>query len=153
MTESGAWGEASCGALLHARAVAHPDRVAFTFLADGEGDERLLTYGPSLPAVAAAGDLAKIFPEEPRDSYYAACFVARCVEPALRDEKPGTEADRRAQARLYADQAVALLRTTLRRGVEGMQRLSDEADIFRPLQGLVGFQEVMQELDKKTKKP
>ncbi len=31
--------------LLRARAAAHPDRVAYTFLADGEGEEEKLTYG------------------------------------------------------------------------------------------------------------
>jgi len=116
--------------------------------------ESLVQLGDHAAAVTVAHDLANIFPDEPLGSYYAACFVARSIEPALRDEKLGAEANRQARKRQYADQAVALLRTTLLRGVENMQRLpkDKEADIFRYLQGQADFEEVKQELDKRTTK-
>jgi serine/threonine protein kinase len=114
--------------------------------------ETLVQLGDHTAAVAAAADLAALNRSDPLGSYYAACFVSRSIEPALRDETLGAEANRQARADQYAKAAVAHLRTMLRRGVEGMQRLPKESAIFRPLEGHAGFAEVMQELNAKTKK-
>jgi hypothetical protein len=114
--------------------------------------ETLVQVGDHTAAVATAADLAAIFPDDPLGSYYAACFVSRSIEPALRDKQLGAETNRQHRASQYADAAVAHLQTMLKRGVEGMQRLEKEQAIFRPLQGHPGFSEVMREFDAKTKK-
>jgi tetratricopeptide (TPR) repeat protein len=114
--------------------------------------ETLVQLGDHTAAVATAADLAAISPDDPLGSYFAACFVSRSIEPALRDKQLGAETDRKARANQYATAAVAHLQTMLKRGVEGMQRLDKEAAIFRPLQGHPGFSEAMREFDAKTKK-
>jgi serine/threonine protein kinase/tetratricopeptide (TPR) repeat protein len=115
--------------------------------------ETLVQLSNHTSAVATAADLAAIFPDDPLGSYYAACFVSRSIEPALRDKQLGSETNRQARASQYAAAAVAHLQAMLKRGVEGMPRLPKEPAIFRPLQGHPGFSEAMRQFDAGTKKP
>ena len=97
----------------------------------------LVQLGDHAAAVQAARDLAGVFPGRAQDSYYAACFVARCVPLAGGD---------RDAARRYVEQAVALLRKAADTASPGLKRLPDEQQVFQPLAAHPEFGTVMRDL-------
>ena len=106
-----------------------------------------LFYAAHAPSVAdttafadAAQKLAAVFPEQAQESYYAACFVARCI-PLARQE--GQSGDR------YLQQSLALLRQAAVHARPGLERLPDERQIFQPLAAHPDFATLMRELDSK----
>jgi serine/threonine protein kinase len=106
--------------------------------------ETLLQLGYHAAAFQSAEALANLHPQEPRNSYYAACFIARCIPLAQKDS-------RREVARIYADRAVGALRQTPGRITNGLERLPNEKQLLQPLEGYPGFAEAMAALDAKTK--
>jgi tetratricopeptide (TPR) repeat protein len=115
--------------------------------------ETLVQLGDHASAVAAAEELASLSPEEPLNSYYAACYIARSIPHALNDEKLGGAGAREAVAQKYAARAVHALLQTAGRITDGMPRLKDEAALLRPLEHRPGFVDALRALDAKTKKP
>jgi len=101
--------------------------------------ETLIHLNDHAGASKAATDLAAVFPDNPQDGYYAACFAARCVPLALADDKLGDGPARRAVADKYISTAVKLLRQAIRDASPGLKRLSNEKQVFEPLQGHPDF--------------
>jgi serine/threonine protein kinase/tetratricopeptide (TPR) repeat protein len=115
--------------------------------------ETLVQLGDHAAAVNAAERLADLHPREARNSYYAACFIARCIPLAQEDMKLGDLPARGAVARRYADQAVAALRQTPSRGVANLTRLANEKKLLEALASHPGFSEALRALDSITKRP
>jgi tetratricopeptide (TPR) repeat protein len=114
--------------------------------------ETLVQLGEHAAAVAAAERLSSLTPEHALNSYYAACYIARCIPLALGDKQLGDAEAREAPAGRYAEKAINALRLTPNRIGSGMPRLKDEAEILRPLIGRPGFEEALRALDAKTMK-
>jgi tetratricopeptide (TPR) repeat protein len=106
--------------------------------------ETLVQLGEHATAVQAAANLAGVFPRQAQDSYYAACFVARCV--------PLAQGDAQA-ARAYVEQALALLRQAAGTAAPGLKRLPEEKQVFQPLASHPSFHEVMRALEAKVRPP
>jgi tetratricopeptide (TPR) repeat protein len=115
--------------------------------------ETLVQLGDHAAAAGAAERLAALVPQKPRNSYYAACFLARCIPLAANDSRLGDAVARRAAARRYADRALRALQETPYRITDGMARLSNEKELLQPLEGHPGFADALRALDAKTKKP
>jgi hypothetical protein len=113
--------------------------------------ETLVQLGDHAAVSKAAADLAGVFPHRSQNSYYAACFVARCVPLALRDGKLGPEPERQAAARRYIETSVALLRQAISDASPGLTRLPEEKQVFRPLESHPEFGQVLRELDAKVR--
>jgi eukaryotic-like serine/threonine-protein kinase len=103
--------------------------------------ETLVQLGDHAAAVQAARNLAAVFPERAQDSYYAACFVARCARLAQKD--PDT-------AHRYVAQALALLRQAVASATPGLKRLPDEKHVFEPLASHAEFAGLLRELEART---
>jgi tetratricopeptide (TPR) repeat protein len=70
--------------------------------------ETLLRLQEHAGAADAARDLARVFPDNARDSYAGSCFLRRCARVAAKDAKLSPEKRRAAQQK-YARQAEELL--------------------------------------------
>jgi serine/threonine-protein kinase len=86
-----------------------------------------------------------------QDFYNAACFLARCIPLAQGDTWLGTPEQRKAVADGYADKAVAMLREVVRGDCSVLQRLPQETEYFRPLDGRADFQSLRAELEARSK--
>jgi tetratricopeptide (TPR) repeat protein len=104
--------------------------------------ETLVQLGDHATAVKAATNLAGVFPRQAQDSYYAACFIARCVPLAQGDDRA---------ARAYVERAVALLRQAAGTASPQLKRLPEEKRVFQPLASQPAFPEVMRELEAKVR--
>jgi tetratricopeptide (TPR) repeat protein len=112
--------------------------------------ETLVRLGEHGGAAEAATALPEVLHDRSQDYYYAACFLARCVPLAAADERlEGTER-RQAAARRHAGRAVAMLREALQRDCKGLQRLPNEAEVFRPLEARDDFRRLRAELQART---
>jgi serine/threonine protein kinase/tetratricopeptide (TPR) repeat protein len=100
--------------------------------------ETLVQMGDHAGAAEAANNLAKMDPGRALESYYAACFVARCVPLAQKDEKA---------AQRYADQATALVRQAASGDAQNLKRLPEESSIFGPLSTYAEFRDALHALD------
>ncbi|GIW96455.1 MAG: hypothetical protein KatS3mg110_4496 [Pirellulaceae bacterium] len=109
--------------------------------------ETLLRQGKYAEAAQAARKLASVRPEDAQDSYDAACFLARCVVLAHRDQKLAQQ-QREETASAYADQAMDLLRRSVERGFRDAEKLNKDADLT-PLRERDDFQELLAELQAK----
>jgi tetratricopeptide (TPR) repeat protein len=98
-------------------------------------------------AAEAAAGLAGVFPDQPLNDYYAACFLARCVPLARQDARLADPAARESCAQEYADRAVDLLREVIRKGPRNVKRLPNESEVFKPLQGHPDFAGLLAELN------
>jgi tetratricopeptide (TPR) repeat protein/tRNA A-37 threonylcarbamoyl transferase component Bud32 len=85
--------------------------------------------GDHAGAVQAAKAMAAVFPEQGQDTYFAACFIARCVPLAQKDSQL-SQGKRQQRARDYVNQAVALLRETVAKAPPRLERIKDERDVF-----------------------
>jgi tetratricopeptide (TPR) repeat protein len=105
--------------------------------------ETLVQLGDHRAAALAAAKLAGVFPERAQDSYYAACFVARCVPLAGKDEE--------ARA-AYIERALKLLQRAVATAPPDLKRLPDEAQVFRPLAARPDFAPLLRALAKKPQR-
>jgi tetratricopeptide (TPR) repeat protein len=103
--------------------------------------EICVQLGDHAAAADAATKLANVFPERGLDSYYAACFVARCVPLAPKKGKTATA---------YVERALRLLRRTIASPSPDLKRLAKEPQYFQPLARHPDFAEVMRALEKKA---
>jgi serine/threonine-protein kinase len=110
--------------------------------------ETLVQLPDHAGAAAAAVALPGVLRDQAKDYYNAACFLARCIPLAEKDNRLGGVTQRQAVTDRYAGQAVEMLREAIRRGGKGWQRLSeaDEAEIFHPLEGRDDFRRLRAEL-------
>jgi tetratricopeptide (TPR) repeat protein len=104
--------------------------------------ETLVQLGDHSAATQAAVNLAGVFPRQAQESYYAACFFARCVPLAQEDDRT---------ARAYVMQAVALLRQAANTASPQLKRLPEEKRVFQPLASQPEFSEVMRALEAKVR--
>jgi tetratricopeptide (TPR) repeat protein len=102
--------------------------------------ETLIQLGDHAAAVDAALSLSAA-DAEPQDCYHAACFVARCVPLAEKDDRLGAESRKTTLAR-YQDQAIAQLARALRDPAVRLERLADDRTIFRCLEKHPQFHEL-----------
>jgi serine/threonine-protein kinase len=140
------------GAVGHLRAalrqnLAHPDclkalRNQYQNLA-----ETCVQLKDHAAAAEAAAALANVFPDQPLDDYYAACFLARCVPLARQDDRVADASARESLAREYADRAVEQLREVIRQGPQKVKRLPNESEVFKPIQGHPDFAALLAEFD------
>jgi serine/threonine protein kinase len=101
----------------------------------------LVQLGDHVAAAETAQNLADVFPDHAQDSYYAACFLARCV-PLTKEEQ---------QADQYVKQSVRLLQSAVGHASPQLKRILDEKQVFQSLQAHADFNGVLSELDAKTK--
>ena len=103
--------------------------------------ETLVQLGDHAAAKDTAQKLASVFPERAQDSYYAACFTARCIPLARKEGK---------SIHRYGEQAVALLQQAANHASPELKRLPEEQKIFQPLAGYPAFAAARQALDVKV---
>jgi hypothetical protein len=73
--------------------------------------------------------MAGVFPGQGQYTYFAACFIARCV-PLVQKETGLSEAKRQKLAQGYVEQAVKLLRETIATAPTHLPRIEDEKKVF-----------------------
>jgi tetratricopeptide (TPR) repeat protein len=119
--------------------------------------EACVQLGDHERAAKAAEEMAHVFADRPLDSYYAACFVARCIPLARKDASYPDDAARQALGEKYAERAVAFLREAIKRegstkGRWGSQRLKeeDENKYFGPLEKRPEFGELRSKLPRRS---
>jgi tetratricopeptide (TPR) repeat protein/tRNA A-37 threonylcarbamoyl transferase component Bud32 len=105
-----------------------------------------LHLGDHAEAAAAADRLAPLAVDPPNDLYNAACFLARCVPLAAKDDKL-PEARRQELARDYADRAMTALRQAVARGFKDVAHLKKDRDLD-PLRQRDDFQKLLADLEK-----
>jgi serine/threonine protein kinase/tetratricopeptide (TPR) repeat protein len=92
-----------------------------------------------------ATDLAGFGFEPAKDSYDAACFLARCVTFANQDTALH-EARRKELAQTYTEQALALLRQAVTRGFKDVARVKKDLDL-EPLRTREDFRKLLANLE------
>jgi tetratricopeptide (TPR) repeat protein/tRNA A-37 threonylcarbamoyl transferase component Bud32 len=127
----------------------HPDNLQELSSQYRDLAETLLHLRDHEAASQAATNLAGVFPERAQDSYYAACFMARCVPVALED-KGGDAPAQQAVARRYVQAAIAHLRQTAAQASPTLSRLTNERQYFRPLEADPEFLPVLRALNVKV---
>jgi len=105
--------------------------------------ETLLHLSDHAAASEAASNLAAVYPGQAQYSYYAACFIARCV-PLARNDVKATQT--------YIDKALVFLAQVAATATSDLKRLPNEAEVFRPLQALPKFQQTLSRIDERTRK-
>jgi tetratricopeptide (TPR) repeat protein len=104
----------------------------------------LLQLGEHAAAVRAATKLAGVFPEQAQDSYNAACFVARCVPLARKNDKT---------ARTYVQKAIGFLRNAADNASPSLKRIKDEQHVFQVLREHRDYDKIMRKLNQRSKRP
>jgi tetratricopeptide (TPR) repeat protein len=104
----------------------------------------LVQLGDHPAAVRVATKLADVFPKQAQDSYNSACFVARCVPLARKNDKT---------ARTYVQKAINLLRNAADHASPSLKRIKDENPVFQALKEHPDFEEVMGKLNQRSKRP
>jgi tetratricopeptide (TPR) repeat protein len=106
----------------------------------------LLHLGDHAAAAAAAGRLAETAVNPPNDLYNAACFLARCVPLAAKDDKL-PPARRKELAQEYAGRAMTTLRQAVAKGYKNAAHLKKDRDLD-PLRSRDDFQKLLADLEK-----
>jgi serine/threonine-protein kinase len=88
--------------------------------------------GDHAAAAQAAAALAKVVKDR-QDLYFAACFLARCAPLAAQDQQLPDAQARDQCAKKYLDQSLVMLRNAARAHAGGVQRLTNEREVFQPL--------------------
>ena len=83
------------------------------------------------------------------DAYNAACALAQCV-PVVEKHTKLPENKRQELARSYADRALAMLGQAVAKGYKDAAHMKKDTDLD-PLRSHPEFQELLKELDAKTK--
>jgi tetratricopeptide (TPR) repeat protein len=112
----------------------------------------VLTHlGDHAGLAATAAELIQLNFLPARDRYEAACYLARCVPLAERDDRlPGP--DRQPLARQYADRAMGYLQDAVRHGYQDAGRLKAEPDL-EPLRSRGDFQQLLDGVQRQTPPP
>jgi serine/threonine protein kinase/tetratricopeptide (TPR) repeat protein len=101
----------------------------------------LLELGDHAAAADAAEQLVRAALEPGPDGYCAACFLARAVPLAEKDDRLPPD-ERRRCAQVYADRAVELLRQALAKGYRDLNQLKGDEDL-NPLRQRADFRELL----------
>jgi tetratricopeptide (TPR) repeat protein len=107
--------------------------------------ETLLQLGDHAAAAAAARALPAVLPDRAQDSYYAACFLARCVRVAEADSRLADQA-RKAAVDRYLEEAILNLDNAARGGGP-LDRLANESETLQPLKARPRFQSLLAQLE------
>jgi tetratricopeptide (TPR) repeat protein len=107
----------------------------------------LLDLGDHAEAAEAAERFSKAALNPANDLYTAACYLARCVPLAEKDDMQ-SEAKRKEQAQSYGDRAMALLHQAVKNGYKDVARLKVDKDLD-PLRQRKDFQQLLRELEEK----
>jgi tetratricopeptide (TPR) repeat protein/tRNA A-37 threonylcarbamoyl transferase component Bud32 len=116
-------------------------RVSYEHLA-----EALMQTGDHAEAVRCAEVLSRVVPEEGLSYRRAAGIAARCTALAEQDAKL-PEAQRKAVAQKYADQAMAWLGEALKKGFKGVEQLKKDRDL-ESLRTRDDFKKLVDEFEK-----
>jgi tetratricopeptide (TPR) repeat protein len=100
--------------------------------------------GDHAAAAEAAEELARAAPDKPKEIYDAVCILARCVSLAELDTQASTRLNTELP-RLYADRAMALLRTAVERGFNNPDKLRTDTNLDT-LRQRADFEELMTQL-------
>jgi tetratricopeptide (TPR) repeat protein len=100
--------------------------------------ETRLHLGDHVAASEAALAYPSVFGDQPQDFYYSACFLARAAALAGKDPTL-SEPARAAELRRRANQAVSQLERASSLTGPPVQRLSNEGEVFRVLEGRPEF--------------
>jgi tetratricopeptide (TPR) repeat protein len=97
-------------------------------------------------AAEAARGMAAVFPDRAQNSYYAACYMARCARLVQANPMRFSQ---------YADQAKEFLRRAINQGLKREERLQkeQEEEIFRLLRERDGFAELLGKLEAEAGRP
>jgi eukaryotic-like serine/threonine-protein kinase len=129
--------------LLEALVKSEPDQILYRqVLRDDYQNlaEALLALHDHAAAAEAAQSLAKVFVNNGRNCYLSACYLARCVAAANRDDKLD-QAQRESAALRYANLAIDELHSAVQHGFQDVEQFSrDQDSIFRSISGRPDFQ-------------
>jgi eukaryotic-like serine/threonine-protein kinase len=132
--------------LIKSLADQHPDNPQYkTILRDQYQSlaHTCVQLGDHAAAERGALDLANVFPHSARDSYFAACFVARCIPLAANDGDRSPEEQVKLEKQ-YRECALELLQAACHKGYSDRAELKKEKDgIFKPLAGSAAFQALL----------
>jgi tetratricopeptide (TPR) repeat protein len=109
----------------------------------------LLALGDHGAASATAEQLGQAAVDRIGDTYKAACYLARCVPLAEKDDKL-SELQRKERVQQYGDRALKLLQLAVKHGFNDVQRLKKDPALA-PLRSRADFQELVAELEKKSR--
>jgi tetratricopeptide (TPR) repeat protein len=110
----------------------------------------LLDLGDYRAAVVIAEELVRVGARPPKDSFEAACGLARCVPLVEKDDAvPGEKRKQLAQA--YAERAVKLLHLAVKNGFKDLKDLTTINELA-PLRARTDFQQLLAELQAKHNK-
>jgi serine/threonine protein kinase/tetratricopeptide (TPR) repeat protein len=109
----------------------------------------LIDLGEHAAAADAAAQLTKAGVDPASDLYEAGCVMSRCVLLAEHDSRL-SEAQRKEQARTYADRALATLRQAVQDGCKDVAKFKKNKDLD-PLRSRADFQKLVAELEKNVK--
>jgi tetratricopeptide (TPR) repeat protein len=103
--------------------------------------ETLIQLGDHAAASEAAKAMVDVHGNRGQDCYFAACFLSRCI--------PLVQKERKSKAQYYATEALRMLKQA--RDAGGVQCLPNEQEIFQPLRQLSGIEQILAELNRKSK--
>jgi tetratricopeptide (TPR) repeat protein len=106
----------------------------------------LLSLCDHTAASATAEQLAQAAVDRIGDNYNAACYLARCVPSAEKDDKLD-ETERKMLVQRYGERALKLLRQAVQKGFKDVQQLKTDPDLA-PLRAREDFQQLVAELEK-----
>ncbi len=125
----------------------HPDEAFYRqLLRDNYQNlaEVLLSLHDHAGAAEVAGALAEVFPQDGRDRYLAACFLARCANEAHHKNQPGQQD---VVSPPYVEEAVAMLQQAVERGFRDAQQVDkDSAEVLLSLAARPDFQQVVDQI-------
>jgi tetratricopeptide (TPR) repeat protein len=108
--------------------------------------ETFLQLGEHALAARSAKALAEVRPDNARDSYFAACFLARCVPLAEKDANLADDHARKSSAHEYVESAIDMLRAAAVKDRSDLKRLPNEQAIFSSLRGDSRLSELLEKL-------
>jgi serine/threonine-protein kinase len=110
----------------------------------------LLNKGEHEKAITEVAPVAKASPVSPDVLYDAACVYSLCSVAARQDvQLPPADQEQRIEE--YAHRAIALLRRAVQAGFNDLPHLKTNDPDLAPLRGRTDFQQLVQELEAKTK--
>jgi tetratricopeptide (TPR) repeat protein len=105
--------------------------------------------GDAAAAKQTALKLRDVGWDTPGDAYGAACALAGCIPIIQRNEKTSRE-DRDKQAAFYGDEAMAMLRDAVTKGLKNAAHMKQDKDLD-PLRGRADFKKLLAELETNKK--
>jgi hypothetical protein len=113
------------------------------------GLERRL--GRLAEAAAVSRHRLELWPDNPVELYRTACELALCV-PTVGKGKTELTPEEQARGRLYADEALAVLRRAIAKGYRQVDQLKKDSRLDS-LRRRADFQQLLRDVESGTRKP